>query len=161
MFLSLPLSNGFGTGLLSSAFIPPKTKANAKWGEGQRGRIWEGKGWGVERVKGKEKQVASTREREQIFKAKHPKGGEKERRAKLPGHNFFLFFFSFFFLLERSSKARFYGIVLQSGSVKSSQVKSVRQEEEQGEQGEKREKREGEKREAGVVCTCARVSVCM
>lgn len=76
-------------------------------------------------VKGKEKQVASTREREQIFKAKHPKGGEKERRAKLTGAQLFSFSFLLFFLFfcfGEVAKHDFYGIVLQSGSVKSSQV---------------------------------------
>lgn len=52
-------------------------------------------------MKGKEKQVASTREREQIFKAKHPKGGEKERRAKLTGAQLFSFFLFFFSVLEK------------------------------------------------------------
>lgn len=78
-------------------------------------------------MKGEGKREASgqyTRTRAN-FKAKHPKGGEKERREqKLLGHNFFLFLFSSFFFfffsgLERVAKHDFYGIVLQSGSVKS------------------------------------------
>lgn len=95
------------------------------------------------------------------FKAKHPKGGEKERREqKLLGHNFFLFLFSSFSFsfsgLERVAKHDFYGIVLQSGSVKSSQLDKSRESKE----SRAREKRERE-REAGVVCTCARISVRM
>lgn len=120
-------------------------------------------------MEGKEKQVASTREREQIFKAKHPKGGEKERREqKLLGHNFFLFLFSFLFffsVLERVAKHDFYGIVLQSGSVKSSQSGQVRQEEEQGEQGRaERERQEGEGGRGCLyvcACFCVLVSECV
>lgn len=150
MFLSPSLSNGFGTGLLSSAFFPQRQRQMQSGEKGQRGGIWEGVG----RVKEGKREASGQYTRTRAnFKAKHPKGGEKERREqKLLGHNFFLFLFlfsSFFSGLERVAKHDFYGIVLQSGSVKS--VKSVRQE--QGEQGE--QSREGEGgRGCLYVCAC-------
>lgn len=163
MFLSLPLSQMVSERGFCHQLFPPKTKANAKWGEGQRGRILEGKGWGL---KGEGKREASgqyTRTRAN-FKAKHPKGGEKERREQnYWGTTFFLFLFllfSFlFFWVGESSKARF---LRDCATIRVSQVRSgqVRQEEEQGEQGEQSGKGERE-REAGVVCTCAHVSVCV
>lgn len=115
-------------------------------------------------VKGEGKREASgqyTRTRAN-FKAKHPKGGEKERREqKLLGHNFFLFLLFFFFLfisvLERVAKST---ILRDCATIRVSQVKSSQVRQEQGEQGEQGE-REREKREAGVVCTCARISVCL
>lgn len=115
-------------------------------------------GW---RVKGKEKQVASTREREQISKPNIPREEKKKGESKTTGAQLFSFSFSSFFFffsgLERVAKHDFYGIVLQSGSVKSSQVKSDKSKESRA-----REQREREReREAGVVCTCARISVCV
>lgn len=98
MFLSPSLSNGFGTGLLSSAFSP-KDKGKRKVGRRGSG-VGFGKGWGRVKEGKREASGQYTRTRAN-FKAKHPKGGEKERREqKLLGHNFFsfssFFFFSFF-----------------------------------------------------------------
>lgn len=70
--------------------------------KGQRGRILEGKGRGVERVKGKEKQVASTREREQISKPNIPREEKKKGESKTNrGTTFFFFSFLFFFFGEK------------------------------------------------------------
>lgn len=113
-------------------------------------------------MKGEGKREASgqyTRTRAN-FKAKHPKGGEKERREqKLLGHNFFLFLFSSFFFfsgLERVAKHDFMGLCYNQGQ--SSQVKSSQTRRRAGRA--ERESR-GREREAGVVCTCAHVSVRM
>lgn len=94
--LSPSLSNGFGTGLLSSAFFP-KDKGKRKVGRRGSG-VGFGKGW--ERVKEGKREASGQYTRTRAnFKAKHPKGGEKERREqKLLGHNFFLFFFFASFL---------------------------------------------------------------
>lgn len=134
--------------------------------KGQRGRILEGKGWGVERVKGKEKQVASTREREQISKPNIPREEKKKGESKTTGAQLFFFSASFlflFFFFWRSSKARFYGIVLQSGSVKSSQVKSDKKK--KSKESRARETRGREERGGGrgclYVCACFCVFVCV
>lgn len=110
-------------------------------------------------------------ENESKFQSQTSQGRRKRKeRAKTTGAQLFSFssFSSFFFFsgLERVAKHDFYGIVLQSGSVKSSQVRQVRQEEEQGEQRarEKRESREGEGGRGCLyvcACFCARVSVCV
>lgn len=86
--------------------------------------------------------MASTREREQISKPNIPREEKKKGESKnYWGTTFFFFFFllfSFFLFWRAVAKHDFYGIVLHSGSVKSSQV---RQEEEQGEQRAGRETR--------------------
>lgn len=119
----------------------PKDKGKCKVGRGAAG--WDlGRGGSGGR-EGKEKQVASTREREQISKPNIPREEKKKGESKTTGAQLFSSFsfssFFFFSVLERVAKHDFYGIVLQSGSVKSSQVRQ----EEQGEQSE-REEGEGE-----------------
>lgn len=159
MFLSLSLK-WFRNGAFVISFFPQRQRQMQSGEKGQRGRILEGKGWGVEGEGKREASGQYTRTRAN-FKAKHPKGGEKERREQNYRGTTFFFFSFLFFCFGEVAKHDFYGIVLQSGSVKSSQVKSVRQEEEQGEQRARERERRGREREAGVVCTCARVSVSM
>lgn len=165
-YVSLSLSlKWFRNGAFVISFFPQRQRQMQSGEKGQRGRILEGKGWGV---KGEGKREASgqyTRTRAN-FKAKHPKGGEKERREqKLLGHNFFLFLFSsfsfLFFFFGESSKARF---LRDCATIRVSQVKSsqVRQEEEQGEQGGRAREREGEGgRGCLYVCACFCVFVCL
>lgn len=120
-YVSLSLSQMVSERGFCHQLFPPKTKANATWGEGAAGWDLGRQGW--ERVKEGKREASGQYTRTRAnFKAKHPKGGEKERREqKLLGHNFFLFlfilFFFFFSVLERVAKHDFYGIVLQSGSV--------------------------------------------
>lgn len=157
MFLS-PSLKWFRNGAFVISFFPQRQRQTQS---GERGSgVGFGKGW--ERVKGGKREASGQYTRTRAnFEAKHPKGGEKERREqKLLGHNFFLFLFSSFFFfsgLERVAKHDFYGIVLQSGSVKS--VKSSQTRRRAG-----RAERKGERGRQGLsvrvrmfLCTCAHV----
>lgn len=103
-YVSLSLSlKWFRNGDFVISFFPPKTKANAKWGEGQRGGIREAVGKGGE---GREKRSKwPVHENESKFQSQTSQGRRKRKeRAKLLGHNFFsfsFFFFFFFFLFWR------------------------------------------------------------
>lgn len=89
--------------------------------------------------------MASTREREQISKPNIPREEKKKGESKTIGAQLFSFSFSSFFFffsgLERVAKHDFYGIVLQSGSVKSSQVSQTRRRAGRAEQERGREQR--------------------
>lgn len=122
-YVSLSLSlKWFRNGAFVISFFPQRQRQMQSGEKGQRGRIWKGKGWGVEGEGKREASGQYTRTRAN-FQSQTSQGRRKRKeRAKLPGHNFFLFFLFFFSVLERVAKHDFYGIVLQSGSVKSSQV---------------------------------------
>lgn len=159
-YVSLSLSlKWFRNGAFVISFFPQRQRQTQSGEKGQRGRILEGKGWGVEGEGKREASGQYTRTRAN-FKAKHPKGGEKERRERnYWGTTFFFFFFFllflfFFSVLERGSKEHdFTGLCYNQGqSSQSSQLDKSRESRE----SRAREKRE---REAGVVCTCAHVSV--
>lgn len=118
---SLPLSQMVSERGFCHQLFSPKDKGKCKVGRRGSG-VGFGKGW--ERVKEGKREASGQYMRTRAnFKAKHPKGGEKERREQnYWGTTFFFFFFSSFFffsVLERVAKHDFYGIVLQSGSVKS------------------------------------------
>lgn len=165
MFLSPSLSNGFGTGLLSSAFFP-KDKGKRKVGRRGSG-VGFGKGW--ERVKEGKREASGQYTRTRAnFKAKHPKGGEKERREQnYWGTTFIFFFFLLFFFFGESSKARFLRdcATIRVSQVKSSQVRQE-EEEEQGEQSERAGR--GQRGRQGLsvrvrmflcVCECTKVDL--
>lgn len=164
MFLSLPLSNGFGTGLLSSAFSP-KDKGKCK--VGRRGSaVGFGKGWGVE-GEGREKRSKwPVHENESKFQSQTSQGRRKRKeRAKTTGAQLFSFSFSSFFFFSgfgESSKARFLRdcATIRVSQVKSGQLDKMKSKESRAE----REEGEGEGGRGCLyvcACFCARVSVCL
>lgn len=126
-YVSLSLSlKWFRNGAFVISFFPQRQRQTQSGEKGQQGGIWEGVGEGEGREKRSKWPV---HENESKFQSQTSQGRRKRKeRAKLTGAQLFSFsfssFFFFFSVLERVAKHDFYGIVLQSGSVKSSQVKS-------------------------------------
>lgn len=148
----------------------PKDKGKRKVGRRGSG-VGFGKGW--ERVKeGEKRSKWPVHENESKFQSQTSQGRRKRKeRAKTTGAQLFSFssflLFSFFLFLERVAKHDFYGIVLQSGSVKSSQVKSDKKKSKESKESRAEREREGGRGRQGLsvrvrmfLCVCVRECVC-
>lgn len=154
-YVSLSLSlKWFRNGAFVISFFPQRQRQTQSGEKGQRGGIWEGVGEGEGREKRSKWPV---HENESKFQSQTSQGRRKRKeRAKTTGAQLFSFssllLFFFFSGLERVAKHDFYGIVLQSGSVKSvksSQTRAGRA------RRARRAEMEGEEGGRGCLYVCA------